>query len=104
MNAQPLHDRLLAKRIEEEVMLPGGIVVPDTAKEKPQEGHVVAVGTGLRGDDGKRVPLDVHVGDKILFGRDSGTDVVIEGEELVVLHEDEVLAILQFASGQQKAA
>jgi chaperonin GroES len=97
MNAQPLHDRLLAKRIDEEETLPGGIVVPDNAKEKPRKAQVVAVGAGRRTDSGKSIPMDVNVGDKILFGESAGTDIVIEGDEYLILREDEVLAILKAA-------
>ena len=104
MNVQPLNDRLLAKRIEEEETLPGGIVIPDSAKEKPQKGLVVAVGTGRRTEEGKKIPLEVQVGQKILFGKYAGTDVVIEGEDFLVLREDDVLAILKAASEDAKAA
>jgi chaperonin GroES len=104
MNAQPLYDRLLAKRINEEEVLPGGIVIPDTAKEKSQKANVVAVGTGRRTKDGKKIPLDVQVGDRILFGGYSGTEVVIDGDEFLILREDDVLAILKPASEGVKAA
>ena len=94
MNVQPLADRLLVKRIEEEETKRGGIIIPDTAKEKPQEGEVVAVGPGRLTDDGKRVPVDVKKGDRILMGKYSGTDVRIFGDEFVILREDDVLAVL----------
>ena len=91
---RPLHDRLLVKRIEEKETVKGGIIIPDTAKEKPQEGEVIAVGNGKILDNGTKVPLDVKVGDKILFGKYSGTDIKIDNEEYLILREDEVLAII----------
>jgi chaperonin GroES len=94
MKVQPLADRLLIRRVEEEEMKRGGIIIPDTAKEKPQEGEVVAVGPGRMSDDGKRMPLEVKAGDRILIGKYSGTDVKIEGDEFVILREDDVLAIV----------
>ena len=94
MNVRPLHDRLLVKRIEEKETVKGGIIIPDTAKEKPQEGQVLAVGNGKILENGTKVPLDVKVGDKILFGKYSGTDIKIDGEEVLILREDEVLAIV----------
>jgi len=94
MKVRPLHDRLVVRRIEEKEQVKGGIIIPDSAKEKPQEGEVVAVGNGKVLDDGKRQALDVKVGDKILFGKYSGTDIKIDGEEMLILREDEVLAVL----------
>ena len=91
---RPLHDRLLVKRIEEKETVKGGIIIPDTAKEKPQEGEVIAVGNGKILDNGTKVPLDVKAGDKILFGKYSGSEIKIEGEEVLILREDEVLAVL----------
>ena len=91
---RPLHDRLLVKRIEEKETVKGGIIIPDTAKEKPQEGEVIAVGNGKNLDNGTKVPLDVKAGDKILFGKYSGTDIKIDNEEYLILREDEVLAII----------
>jgi chaperonin GroES len=91
---RPLHDRLVVKRIEEKETIKGGIIIPDTAKEKPQEGEVLAVGNGKTLDNGTKVPMDVKVGDKILFGKYSGTDIKIDGEEVLILREDEVLAIV----------
>jgi chaperonin GroES len=91
---RPLHDRLLVKRIEEKETVKGGIIIPDTAKEKPQEGEVIAVGNGKILDNGTKVPLDVKAGDKILFGKYSGTDIKIDNEEYLILREDEVLAIV----------
>jgi chaperonin GroES len=95
MKVRPLHDRILVKRIEEESRSKGGIIIPDTAKEKPQEGKVVAVGKGRVDDEGKVRPLDVQKGDRILFGKYSGTEVQIEGEEHLIIREDDVLAVLQ---------
>ncbi len=94
MNVRPLHDRLLVRRIEEKEQVKGGIIIPDTAKEKPQEGEVIAVGNGKVLDNGTKVPLDVKVGDKILFGKYSGSDIKIDGEEYLILREDEVLAVI----------
>jgi chaperonin GroES len=94
MKVRPLHDRLLVRRIEEKETVKGGIIIPDSAKEKPQEGEVLAVGNGKILDNGTKVALDVKVGDKILFGKYSGTDIKIDGEEVLILREDEVLAVL----------
>jgi len=93
-NVRPLHDRLLVKRIEESETVKGGIIIPDTAKEKPQEGEVIAVGNGKTLDNGTKVALDVKAGDKILFGKYSGTDIKLDGEEYMILREDEVLAVI----------
>ena len=95
MKIRPLGDRLLVKRLEEEEKSKGGIIIPDSAKEKPQEGQVVAVGKGKMLDDGKMVPLEVKAGDKILFGKYAGTDVKIEGEEHLIMREDDVLGIIE---------
>ena len=94
MKIRPLHDRILVKREEEKEVKKGGIIIPDTAKEKPQEGKVVAVGGGKVNEDGKKIPLDVKAGDKILFGKYSGTEVKLDGEEHVILREDDVLAVV----------
>ena len=94
MNVRPLADRILVRRIEEKETVKGGIIIPDTAKEKPQEGEVLAVGNGKILDNGTKVALDVKVGDRILFGKYSGTDIKIEGEDVLILREDEVLAVL----------
>ncbi|PYQ49816.1 MAG: co-chaperone GroES [Acidobacteria bacterium] len=94
MKVRPLHDRLVVRRIEEKETAKGGIIIPDTAKEKPQEGEVLAVGAGKLLDNGTKVALDVKAGDKILFGKYSGTDIKIEGEDVLILREDEVLAVL----------
>ena len=95
MNFRPLHDRILIKRIEEKETVKGGIIIPDSAKEKPQEGEVVAVGNGKKNEDGKVVPLDVKAGDRILFGKYSGTEIKIDNEEYLILKEEEVLGILE---------
>ena len=94
MKIRPLQDRILVKRVEEEKKTKGGIIIPDTAKEKPIEGEVVAVGAGKVGDDGKVRPLDVKVGDKILFGKYSGTEVKIDGDEHLILREDDILGVI----------
>jgi chaperonin GroES len=95
MKLKPLQDRILVQRVEEETTTKGGIIIPDTAKEKPAEGKVVAVGNGKVGDDGKRVPLEIKKGDRILFGKYSGTEVKIEGEEYLIMREDDVLGIIE---------
>ena len=95
MNIRPLHDRLLVKRVAEEEKTKGGIIIPDTAKEKPQQGKVVAVGAGKIDDKGKRVPLDVKDGDKILFGKYSGQEIKLDGEEFLIMREDEVLGVIE---------
>ena len=94
MRVRPLHDRLLVRRIEEKEMARGGIIIPDTAKEKPMEGKVLAVGNGKVLENGKTLALDVKVGDRILFGKYSGTEIKIDGEEVLIVREDEVLAIM----------
>ena len=94
MAFRPLGDRVLVKRVEEESKTKGGIIIPDTAKEKPQEGEVVSVGTGTRADDGKVTPLDVKAGDRILFGKWSGTEVKVDGEELLIMKESDILGVL----------
>ncbi len=94
MKVRPLHDRMLVRRIEEEETARGGIIIPDTAREKPMEGKVLAVGNGRILEDGKKLALDVKVGDKILFGKYSGTEIEIDGEDVVIVREDEVLAIM----------
>jgi chaperonin GroES len=97
MTVRPLHDRLLIKRVEEKETIKGGIIIPDTAKEKPQEGEVIAVGNGKKTEEGKVVPLDVKAGDRILFGKYSGTEIKIEEQEYLILREDEVLGVLDAA-------
>jgi chaperonin GroES len=95
MKTRPLHDRLLVERLEEREVKKGGIIIPDTAKEKPQEGKVIAVGNGKVNDDGKKLPLDVKAGDKILFGKYSGSEVKLDEKEYLIMREDDVLAILE---------
>jgi chaperonin GroES len=95
MKLKPLQDRILVQRVEEETTTKGGIIIPDTAKEKPAEGKVVAVGNGKVGDDGKRIPLEIKKGDRILFGKYSGTEVKIEGDEYLIMREDDVLGIIE---------
>ena len=95
MNVRPLHDRLIVQRIEEGEQKIGGIIIPDTAKEKPQQGKVIAAGNGKAKDDGKRIPLDVKAGDTILFGKYSGSEVKIEDQEYLILREEDILAILE---------
>ncbi len=97
MNVRPLHDRILIKRIEEKETVKGGIIIPDTAKEKPQEGEVVAVGNGKKTEEGKVIPLDVKKGDRILFGKYSGTEIKIDDQEYLIVREDEVLGVLEAA-------
>ena len=92
---RPLHDRIMVERLEEQEVKRGGIIIPDTAKEKPQEGKVIAVGTGKVGDDGKKIPLDVKTGNKILFGKYSGSEVKIDDKEYLIMREEDVLAILE---------
>ena len=94
MKIKPLHDNILVKRLEEKEVKKGGIIIPDTAKEKPQEGEVIAVGPGKVGDDGKRQPMDVKVGDKILFGKYSGSEVKLNDVEFLIMREEDVLGIL----------
>ena len=100
-NIRPLHDRVIVRRIEETEQVRGGIIIPDTAKEKPQQGEVIAVGEGKRDKDGKRLPLDVKPGDRVLFGKYSGTEVKIDDEELLILREDEILGIVEGTEAKQ---
>ncbi|HEX7200816.1 MAG TPA: co-chaperone GroES [Dongiaceae bacterium] len=95
MKFRPLHDRVLVRRLEQEEKTAGGIIIPDTAKEKPMEGEVIAVGAGSRGEDGKLHPLDVKAGDRILFGKWSGSEVKIDGQELIIMKESDVLGIIE---------
>ena len=95
MKVRPLHDRIVVERLEEKEVKKGGIIIPDTAKEKPQEGKVIAVGNGKVGDNGKKIPLDVKAGDKILFGKYSGSEVKIDDKEYLIMREEDVLAILE---------
>jgi chaperonin GroES len=95
MKVKPLGDRVLVKRIEEEEVVKGGVIIPDTAKEKPLQGEIIAVGKGKYGDDNELIPLEVKKGDKVLFGKFSGNEITIEGEELLIMREDDILAILE---------
>jgi len=97
MKVRPLHDRILIKRIEEKETVKGGIIIPDTAKEKPQEGEVIAVGGGKKTEDGKVIPVDVKAGDRILFAKYSGTEIKIADEEYLIIREDEVLGVIEAA-------
>src|SRR5688572_24736328 len=104
-NIRPLHDRVIVKRIEEGEQVRGGIIIPDSAKEKPQEGEVIAVGEGKRKDDGTRVGLDVQAGDRVLFGKYSGSEIKLDGEEFLIMREDEILGVIEragAASGSKK--
>ena len=103
MAFRPLGDRVLVKRVEEEAKTKGGIIIPDTAKEKPQEGEVMAVGPGARDDSGKRVDMELKAGDRILFGKWSGTEVKIDGQDLIIMKESDVLGVVD-SSGAMKAA
>jgi chaperonin GroES len=94
MKARPLHDRVVLKRIEEKEMVKGGIIIPDTAKEKPMEGEVISVGPGKVMEDGKRSPMDLKAGDRVLFGKYAGTEIKIDDEEYVIMREEEILAVL----------
>jgi chaperonin GroES len=98
MDIRPLHDRIVVKRIEETETKRGGLYIPDSAKEKPQQGEVVAVGNGKRTEEGKVIPLDVKAGDRILFGKYSGNDITIDGTEYLIMREDEVLGVLEGAA------
>jgi chaperonin GroES len=100
----PLHDRIMVRRIDEGETVRGGIIIPDTAKEKPQEGEVIAVGKGKKNEDGKVFPLDVQEGDRILFGKYAGTEIKIDGEELLIMREEEVLGVLSGAAKSVKKA
>jgi len=102
MNVRPLHDRIIVRRLDEGEQKVGGIIIPDTAKEKPQQGKVIAAGNGKSKDDGKRVPLDVTTGDTILFGKYSGQEIKLDGEEYIIMREDEVLAIIEGGTKKKK--
>ena len=104
MKFRPLHDRVLVRRIEEDTKTAGGIIIPDTAKEKPMQGEVLSVGPGARDESGKVVPLDVKVGDRVLFGKWSGTEVKIEGEDLLIMKESDILGILEEKATTRAAA
>jgi chaperonin GroES len=94
MKFRPLHDRVVIRRVEEEEKSKGGIIIPDTAKEKPMEGEVVAAGPGARGDDGKLQPMDVKAGDRVLFGKWSGTEVKLDGEDLIIMKESDIMGVI----------
>ena len=104
MAFRPLHDRVLIRRVESEEKTAGGIIIPDTAKEKPMEGEVVAAGPGARGDDGKLQPMDVKAGDRVLFGKWSGTEVKLDGEELIIMKESDIMGVLEQGAAAQKVA
>jgi chaperonin GroES len=104
MKFRPLHDRIVVKRIDAEEKTTGGIIIPDTAKEKPQQGEVIAVGPGARNEQGQLVPLDVRVGDTVLFGKWSGTEVKIDGEDLLIMKESDIMGVLEQTVAQKKAA
>ncbi|MBX7200736.1 MAG: co-chaperone GroES [Rhodospirillaceae bacterium] len=95
MKFRPLHDRVLVKRVESDTKTKGGIIIPDTAQEKPMEGKVISVGSGVRGEDGKLVPLDVKKGDRILFGKWSGTEVKVDGDDLLIMKESDIMGIIE---------
>ena len=104
MHFRPLHDRVLIRRIEQDEKTAGGIIIPDTAKEKPQQGEIVAVGPGGRDEAGKLIPIDLKVGDRVLFGKWSGTEVRIDGEELVIMKESDIMGVIEGAAAKKKAA
>ena len=104
MNFRPLHDRVVVRRIEGEQKTKGGIIIPDTVKEKPQEGEIVAVGPGARDENGKVNPLDVKAGDRVLFGKWSGTEVKVDGEELLIMKESDIMGVIENSSAALKAA
>jgi chaperonin GroES len=104
MKFRPLHDRVVVRRIEEDERTPGGIIIPDTAKEKPQQGEVIAVGPGARDEKGVVQPLDVKAGDRVLFGKWSGSEVKIDGEELLIMKESDILGVLEGAAASKKKA
>ena len=104
MKFRPLHDRVVVRRIESEEKTKGGIIIPDTAKEKPQEGEVIAVGPGARDESGKLVPLDLKAGDRILFGKWSGTEIKLEGEELLIMKESDVMGVVEGRAAESRAA
>src|SRR6476659_8693064 len=104
MKFRPLHDRVVVRRLESEEKTKGGIIIPDTAKEKPQEGEIVAVGSGARDESGKLVPLDVKAGDRVLFGKWSGTEVKIDGQDLLIMKESDIMGIVEETVASKKAA
>ena len=104
MKVRPLHDRVLVRRVEQEAKTTGGIIIPDTAQEKPMEGDVIAVGAGARGEDGKVHPLDVKAGDRVLFGKWSGTEVRLDGEELMIMKESDIMGLVEGGAAAAKAS
>jgi len=102
MNVRPLHDRIIVERLEEEEQRVGGIIIPDTAKEKPQQGRIIAAGSGKAKDDGKRIPMDVKTGDTILFGKYSGQEIKLDGHEYLIMREEEVLAVVEDGAKAKK--
>jgi len=104
MNFRPLHDRVVVRRLEEETKTKGGIIIPDTAKEKPMQGEVVAVGPGAKNDKGEISPLDVKAGDRVLFGKWSGTEVKIDGEELLIMKETDIMGVIEGGAAAKQAA
>ena len=104
MKFRPLHDRIVVKRIDAEEKTKGGIIIPDTAKEKPSEGEVLAVGPGGRDEAGKLIPIDLHVGDRVLFGKWSGTEVKIDGEDLLIMKESDIMGVIEEGVAKKKAA
>ena len=104
MKFRPLHDRVVVKRVDAEEKTKGGIIIPDTAKEKPQEGEVIAVGPGGRDESGKLIPLDLKAGDRILFGKWSGTEIKLEGEELLIMKESDVMGVVEGRAAESRAA
>ena len=104
MKFRPLHDRVVVRRIDADAKTKGGIIIPDTAKEKPQEGEVTAVGPGGRDENGKLIPIDVKAGDRVLFGKWSGTEIKLDGEELLIMKESDILGVLDTRAASKKAA
>lgn len=104
MAFKPLHDRVVVRRVDEETKTKGGIIIPDTAKEKPMEGEVIAVGPGGRDEAGKRIPLDVQVGDRVLFGKWSGTEVKMDGEDLLIMKESDIMGVVEATGAAKKKA
>ncbi|NWH07562.1 MAG: co-chaperone GroES [Alphaproteobacteria bacterium] len=104
MKFRPLGDRVVVKRIQEDTKTAGGIIIPDTAKEKPQEGEVLAVGPGARDEDGERIAMDVEVGDRVLFGKWSGTEVKLDGEDLLIMKESDIMGVIEGKKSSKKAA
>ena len=104
MKFRPLHDRVLLRRVEQEAKTTGGIIIPDTAQEKPMEGEIIAVGPGARGDDGKVQPLDVKTGDRVLFGKWSGTEIKIDGEELMIMKESDIMGLVESGAAAAKTS